>query len=52
MHVVAIIHVDLSHLCRGNFCAPCTVKSFEKRCIVVNLIVPVHSAEDCCAIYI
>ena len=50
MHVVAIIYVDLLHLSRGNFCVPCTVKSFEKR-IVVKLIVPVHSAEDCCAIY-
>lgn len=43
MRRVAIIHVDLFHLSRGNFCVPCTVKSFEKHCIVVDLIVPVHS---------
>lgn len=52
MRGVAIVHVDLFHLSRASFCVPCAVKLFEKHCIVVDLIVPVHSAEDCCALYV
>ena len=52
MRSANIIHLDLFHQSKGDFCKSCAVRSFEKHCIVVNLIVPVHLAEDFWAIYL
>ena len=50
-HGVATIHADTAHGSKGDFYAPRAVTPFEKRnqYIVANLIVVVHSSEDCCA---
>ena len=50
-HAFTIIHVDTFHGSKGNFPVSCAMMSFKIRnhYTVANLVVAVHSAEDCCA---
>ena len=50
-HVFTIIHVDTFHVSKADFPVFCTVTLFkiQNRYIAVNLIVVVHSVEDCWA---